>query len=348
MGAVVREGGQRREGAGADRWTERRILVVGGGFAGVWSALAAARFVSEERPDPHVRITLISADPYLTIRPRLYEPDLKDLRLPLDRLLTPAGVERMEALVTAIDPVAHTVTVDEDDEVRRLHYDRLVLAAGSQVARPPVPGLAQHAFDVDTYLSARRLQEHLASLRRRSGDPSLFSAVVIGAGFTGLEVATEFVGRLEAVAGGERVGVTLVESSTEVGRDLGPGPRPAILAALSCLGIRLRLGDPAVAIDASGVTRPRASVCRRSPRCGPGVCEPVTWPPTSVRAPIVWGGSPSMPGCGWAPATSSPPGTWPGRWPTPTIPHRCRASTRFPWAGSRATTLLPTCSGDRC
>jgi NADH dehydrogenase len=158
----------------------------------------------------------------------------------------------MEVRATGIDPMTHTLTVDEGDEV--LQFDRLVHAAGSHVARPPVPGLAQHAFDVDTFLSAQRLQEHLESLRRRSGDPSRFSAVVIGGGFTGVEVATELVGRLEAIAGGEPVGVTLVEASTEVGPDLGPGPRPAILAALGHLGIRLRLGEPARAIDAGGVT----------------------------------------------------------------------------------------------
>jgi NADH dehydrogenase len=252
MAPVIRVGGNER-GGGADRGKAPRIIVVGGGFAGVWSALSAARVVAE-LADPHVSIILVSADPFLTIRPRLYEPDLKSLRLPLDRLLRPAGVERMEARVTAVDPAAHTVTVVEGAEAQQLRYDRLVLAAGSHLARPPVPGLAEHAFDVDTYRSAQRLQDHLQSLPQRSGDPARFSAVVIGAGFTGLEVATELVGRLEAVAGGQGVGVTLVESSAEVGPDLGPGPRPAILAALGRLGIRLRLGVPAVAVDAGGVT----------------------------------------------------------------------------------------------
>ncbi len=254
MGAVVREGGQDRDGAGADGVGARRILIVGGGFAGLWSALAAARVVGEEHPSPEVSVTLVSADPFLTIRPRLYEPDLENLRIPLERMLRPAGVERMEARVTAIDPVARTVAVGEGDGVRRLGYDRLVLAAGSRLARPPVPGLAEHAFDVDTYRSAQRLQQHLWSLRRRPGQRAALSAVVIGAGFTGLEVATELVGRLGAVSGGQPVDVTLVESSAEVGPDLGPGPRPAILAALGRLGIRLRLGQPAVAVDPGGVT----------------------------------------------------------------------------------------------
>ncbi len=241
-----------RSGAGGA--TAGRILVVGGGFAGVWSALAAARVLAEEGFGAHVRVTLVSSDPYLTIRPRLYESDLEKLRIPLDRLLTPAGVERMQARATAIDTAARIVTVVGPDELHRLRYDRLVLATGSQVARPPLPGLAEHAFDVDTYLGAQRLQDHLRSIPRCSGDPSRFSAAVIGAGFTGLEVATELIGRLRSVAAREPVTVTLIESSAEVGPDLGPGPRPAILAALNHLGVVLRVGQPVVAVDAGGVT----------------------------------------------------------------------------------------------
>lgn len=252
MDVVVGKGEDGRSRAGGA--TARRILVVGGGFAGVWSALAAAGVLVDVGPGAPVRVTLVSSDPDLTIRPRLYEPDPEKLRIPLDRLLTPAGVERVEARATAIDTAARIVTVVGGEEPRRLRYDRLVLAAGSQVARPPLPGLAEHAFDVDTYLSAQRLQDHLRSLPRCSDDPSRFSAAVIGAGFTGLEVATELVGRMRAVAAGEPVTVTLIESSAVVGPDLGPGPRPAILAALNRLGVRLRVGQPAVAVDAGGVT----------------------------------------------------------------------------------------------
>ena len=231
------------------------IVVVGGGFAGVWSALAAARRLDEEGAGrAGGAVTLVSADPYLTIRPRLYEADARKLRIPLDRLLLPVGVRRIEARVTAVDPLRRELDVEQEGRPKRMRYDRLVLAPGSQVVRPPVPGLAGHAFDVDSYRGAQRLEEHLRSLSRHGG-PSRLSAVVIGAGFTGLEVATELVGRLTALAtSGERVQLTLVESAPEVGPDLGPGPRPVILAALRDLGIGLRLGQPAVAIDAAGVT----------------------------------------------------------------------------------------------
>ncbi len=239
-----------------------RIVVVGGGFAGVWSALSATRHLEERRAAGAVRseveVVLINVDGYLTIRPRLYESDVRDLRVPLDSLLVPVGVRRVEGRVTAIDPFTHTVTVRAGRRLTRLPFDRLVLSAGSQIDRPSLPGLTEHACTVDTYAEARRLDEHLRALPRGGNDPHAFSAVVIGAGFTGIEVASELVGRLRDIA--ERaedrrpIGVTLVGSGPVVGRDIGPGARPFIEQALRELGVQVRLGTPAVEITASGVT----------------------------------------------------------------------------------------------
>ena len=245
------------DAAPMNRGAPARIVVVGGGFAGIWAALGAVRRLEEERLSPRdVSVSLVSADPYLTIRPRLYEPDLSGLRVPLDRLLVPVGAERIEARVTAVDAIRKLLTATGvGGTTMEIPYDRLVLASGSHVVRPPLPGLADHALAVDTYADAQRLQKHLLSLGARADDASRYSAVVIGAGFTGLEVATELVGRLTAVAGsGGNVTVTLVDGATNVGPDLGPGPRPAILEALARLGVELRLGHAAVEISPAGVT----------------------------------------------------------------------------------------------
>ena len=50
-----------------------------------------------------------------------------------------------------------------------LRYDRLVFALGSELVRPPIPGLAEHAFDIDTYDAAERLGAIWR--RRRRGRP---------------------------------------------------------------------------------------------------------------------------------------------------------------------------------
>ena len=102
---------------------------------------------------------------------------------------------------------------------------------------------------------ALALQAHLDRLPDR---PSRFTAVVVGAGFTGLEVATELVERLRTRAaelGGEPddVRVVLVERADVVGPDIGPLPRPVIRAALDNVGVEVRLGLSVTAVTSAGV-----------------------------------------------------------------------------------------------
>ena len=164
------------------------VLVLGSGFAGLWAALAAARRIDELRA-AGVDVTVVSSQPYHDIRVRNYEPDLTDCRIPLSDVLDPAGVAHVAADVTAIDPAAHTVTTS----VGERRYDRLVVALGSAVAIPDIPGLREFGFDVDTYDGAMTLQAHLAGLSAQS------TVVVVGAGLTGIETACELGRRFRVV-----------------------------------------------------------------------------------------------------------------------------------------------------
>jgi NADH dehydrogenase len=81
-----------------------KILVLGGGFAGLWSAVGAARMLDElGLGSEKVGITLVNADPHHCIRVRNYEADLSPARVPLDDVLGPVGVQRIEGQVTGID-----------------------------------------------------------------------------------------------------------------------------------------------------------------------------------------------------------------------------------------------------
>ena len=221
------------------------ILVLGGGFAGVWSAASAVRAARESGVHAsELRVTLVSDGDDMVIRPRLYERDPAQMRVSLDRVLGPIGVERVGATVIGIDTSARTVkALTSEGQTIALPYDRLVLATGSRVVQPNLPG-AQFLFDVDTIAAADALERHLGKLADQPDRDGLFSAVVIGAGFTGLEVATELAGRLPELAGSDlrRARVVLVDRSQNVGQQLGDGPRPQIIAALDALGVEVRLG----------------------------------------------------------------------------------------------------------
>jgi NADH dehydrogenase len=222
------------------------VLVLGSGFAGLWAALGAARRLDElGAAHGDVNVTVLSSQPYHDIRVRNYESDLTPCRIPLKDVLDPAGVGHIAADVTAIDPTSRTVTTS----VGAHTCDRLVIALGSQVVKPDIPGVHESGFDVDTYDGAVRLQRHLAGLADGPDTPAAGLAVVVGAGLTGIETACELPARLPAPAR-----VVLVDHNPHVGSDMGTSARPVIEAALRTTGVESRLGVRVTEVDEGGAT----------------------------------------------------------------------------------------------
>ncbi|RXH16793.1 NAD(P)/FAD-dependent oxidoreductase [Bradyrhizobium guangzhouense] len=231
-----------------------RIVVLGAGFAGLWAAIGAARLreaIGDAGRD--IEIRLIDRNPYHNIRVRNYEVDLSEVALPLAQLLDPVDVVHGIGEVEAIDPVRRDISLVTSSGKEKLGYDRLVLALGSEVTRPDIPGLAEHAFDVDSYAAALRLEGHLTSLGRSAPSPGRSTVVVVGAGFTGIEVAAEMPERLvrAGIHGSRRI--VLVDPNPAVGATIGERARPVIETALSSLEVETRLGVRVASVDASGV-----------------------------------------------------------------------------------------------
>jgi NADH:ubiquinone reductase (H+-translocating) len=232
-----------------------RIVVLGAGFAGLWAAVGAARKLDELGIGPdRVAVTLVDRSAYHSIRVRNYEADLADTRVPLDDILRPIGVERVEAEIADVEVVQRRVTCVGDADP--IPYDRLVFALGSRLVRPPLPGLDRYAFDVDTYDAGQRLNEHIAALEARPPSAGQWTALVIGGGLTGIEVATELPGKLRAAVGGIDAGprVIIADRQPWIGSDMGGEARAVMDEALTALGIETRPGVSVVAIDADGAT----------------------------------------------------------------------------------------------
>jgi len=233
----------------------QKILIVGAGFAGVWGALGAARVLDAAGATRDVEIELVSPKPELQIRPRLYERDPHRMTAPLRPLLDALGVRYVEGAVETIDVRGNTVSVMAANGARRpLGYDRLLLTSGSRLSRPPLPGLAVHAFSVDCIDDAVVLDKHLDALAKLPDTPARNTVAVVGCGFTGIEVASELPGRLrEKFGAGAAIRVVVIGSQPEPGPDLGANPRPFIVQAFDALGVETVLGSGVVAIDALGV-----------------------------------------------------------------------------------------------
>ena len=215
-----------------------RVLVIGGGFAGLAAAGAARPLdrLGVAAPDGGAEVVLVN--PFHTVRVRCYEADLVPARVPLDAVLAAVRVRRLEGNVTGIDPRQRAVAMRPagGGAEAELSYDRLVLAAGSVLTRPAIPGLAEHAFDVDMYGGAERLARHLAALGGNAAGPVRWTAAVIEAGLVGLEIACELPMRLRGArraarveAETEPVRVVLLDRGAECGSGMRASPLAAAL-----------------------------------------------------------------------------------------------------------------------
>ncbi|WP_342739751.1 NAD(P)/FAD-dependent oxidoreductase [Bradyrhizobium sp. B117] len=233
-----------------------RLLIIGAGFAGMYAALSAARLRDIQGVSPDdLQIALIAPQPTLVIRPRLYEPKPETLTAPLLDVLEAIDVDYIQGSAETIDAKAQTVQIATARGTKMLSYDRLVVATGSRLFRPNIPGLAEHGFSVDSLDDAIALDKHLHGLAGRPAVNGRDTVVVAGGGFTGIEAATELPARLRQILGKDsRARVIIVERNSAVAPDMGEGPRPVIEKALRELGVETRLGAGVASLDKSGVT----------------------------------------------------------------------------------------------
>lgn len=221
-----------------------QILIAGSGFAGTWAALSAARAAALAEREDDIAITVISPEPRLVMRPRLYEATIEGMDPDIAPLLAAVGARHLAAKVETVDAEGRTVTVAlRDGSWQTLPYDRLVLATGSVLNQPPIPGLADHAFNVDQIAEARHLSDHLHGLAKLPAGAARNTVVIGGGGFTGIETATEMPSRLRAILGDDApIRVVVVERAEAIGPELGANPRPAIEAQLAAQGVEVRTG----------------------------------------------------------------------------------------------------------
>lgn len=234
---------------------KQQILIIGAGFGGLWSALSAARLLDQhDRND--VEITVLAPQAELRIRPRFYEPNVHNMKAPLNDLFDAVGIKFVQGSAETIDEKNKQVGyVKASGDQGQLSYDRLVLAAGSHLMRPPVAGMLEHAFDVDTIESAAQLETHINALKDKPASAARNTVVVAGGGFTGIETATEMPARLRAVLGENAdIRVIVVDRAPQIAATLGDGIRPSIIEASDHLGIEWIVDATVASVDAGGVT----------------------------------------------------------------------------------------------
>lgn len=182
--------------------TAQRILIVGAGHVGFYTALWLSRHLSRELARGQLEVTVVDRQPHLTYQPFLPEAAAGTIEprhsvVPLRRYLRRCHV--IAGTVTAVNHAARTATVQiVDGPVRELRYDHIVLAPGSVSRTLPIPGLREHAVGCKTLGEAiwlrNRVLERL-DVAAASDDPRrrrrALTFVVVGAGYAGIEVLAE-------------------------------------------------------------------------------------------------------------------------------------------------------------
>lgn len=220
----------------------RRRLVVVGGVAGGMSAAARAR-----RLDENLDIIVLEAGPYVSFANCGLPYHLAGDVASSDQLLLhdPASLAAAFAIdvrvnheVTALDPGSRQLTVTDKTTatVQTVTYDALVLAPGAVAVEPPMSGL--DAPNVHRLRTVPDVQGVTAWLDQVTSDSPV--AVVVGAGFIGLEAVEALVGR--------GVTVHLVELVPQVLPPLDAELAAQVAAELSHAGVVLHLGASATQV----------------------------------------------------------------------------------------------------
>lgn len=172
-----------------------RIVIVGAGFAGFHTARTLARKVGADAEIVLINPTDYSL--YLPLLPEVAAGVLDPRRLAVPLAATLRGVQVVLGTVDHVDVQARRVHFrDPEDTTAQLGYDRLVLAVGSVSRVLPIPGVAEHSHGFRGIPEAIYLRDHIirqVELAAIADDPAERTArltfVVVGAGYTGTEVA---------------------------------------------------------------------------------------------------------------------------------------------------------------
>lgn len=224
------------------------VLVVGGGFAGLYAAKTAARH--------GLRVVLMDARGQQTFQPLLYQ--VATGLLPVDVVDYPlhemAGVEVVTADAIAVDLPTRSVTA-ADGQV--LSADRLVLATGASVDFFGVPGAADHARPLYTSANALSIKAQIGRLAEAGGE---FDVVVVGAGATGVELAgvlgeviRDILPRTYPRFAGESVRVHVVDRASAPLAHMSERSQAYAREVLVGERVILHLGASVTEVTASGV-----------------------------------------------------------------------------------------------
>jgi NADH dehydrogenase len=178
---------------------KKRIVIVGGGFGGAYCAQKLERICSAES----IEIVLIDQNNYFVFYPLLVEAGTGSLEprhavVSIRRFLkyTTFIMGKVQNIHTDINRLAYMMP--GEDQARELGFDHVIISLGSVTNVPNIPGLKEHAFELKNLADAVDLRDWAIKSLEQANEADedqkrqLLHFTVVGANFTGVEVAGEF------------------------------------------------------------------------------------------------------------------------------------------------------------
>lgn len=230
-----------------------KVLVVGGGYAGFYTAWGLERRLKRGEAE----VTVVDPRPYMTYQPFLPEVAAGSVEARFAAVSLRSHLHRTKIIagaVTSIDHAARTAYVRTPDDELTLGYDVIVVTAGAVTRTLPIAGVADHGIGLKHVEEAVAVRDRLlVAFDRASGLPAgperkrLLTVTVVGGGFTGVEgfgellsLATSLLDRYPELDF-EDLRFHLVEASDRILPEVSRRPGEWVVRSLERRGGRVHL-----------------------------------------------------------------------------------------------------------
>lgn len=245
----------------------QRIIILGGGFAGV----KCARTLRKLLPRQDYEIIVFNRENHMVFHPLLAEVasaavQPKDVGAPLRQLLQ--NVQCRTEDVLNLDLEKGVIEYEAHNGSRRqMSYDQLVLCCGSSANLGLVPGMDDHAFGLKTIGDALAIQAHIMQMMEKAevcDDPErsrwYLSFIVVGGGFSGVEVAGEINDLVRksrkffSNISESDISVTVIHAGETILPEVNASLREFAQTKMERAGVRMCLKSTASRATSEGVT----------------------------------------------------------------------------------------------